>query len=101
MDASQKTTVQLESNWAKLEQHAWEKFHPKVSAIHTLDDVREFLAGAPPAGSPSSAYYSNLAEFLLTLQVPKGTGEDERSLYAKLVERLAVPSAEDRSRWPG
>ncbi len=100
MDASQKKTIQLDADWAKLERHAWEKFHPKVSAIQTLDEVRELLAGAPPAGSPSSAYYSNLAEFLLTLQVPKGTGEEERLLYARLMERLAVPSAEDRSSRP-
>ncbi len=93
MFPSNKTTVNLDVDWAALEKHAWEKFRPRFDAIRTVEDVRALLAEAPPLGSPSSRYYSNLAEFLLMFRAPADAGADERFLYAQSVERLDVAGA--------
>lgn len=90
MADSQKTTMNITADWERLERHAWEKFHPRLAAAQSLADVHALLADAPPAGSPSSPFYSNLAFFLVTFRPAPGTGADELALYAPLVERLAA-----------
>lgn len=88
MFPSQKTTMELSVDWMALERHAWAKFHPKVAALQSMVDVQKLLADAPPLGSPSSQFYANLAEFLLTYRMPKTAGADEREIYIQLVERF-------------
>lgn len=95
MFPSNKTTVDLNVNWATLEKHAWEKFVPKLAAVQTMADVRALLADAPPPGTPSSRFYANLADFLLTSHPPQESDSAERDQYVGLVERLEASGSLD------
>ncbi len=96
MADSQKTTVNITADWQRLERHAWEKFRPRLEAVRSLADVHALLADAPPVGSPSSPFFSNLAFFLVTFRPAPGTGPDELALYEPLLQRLAAAGDLDR-----
>ena len=93
--------------WYHARRRAWEAFAPRLSTVQSLDEARQLLAEAPPAGSPGQALYANLAVFLQALDVPPDASDEERSLYEEIIQRLqasgtlepgALQAAERRSR---
>lgn len=85
----------------------WRVFKPKLEAASSMKAAHALVAETPPHGRPGRHFYSNLAFFLQSFDIPDGSSDSERPLYLEFVRRLdaagelkpgALATIEDRFR---
>ena len=83
-----KTTAEREQEQARADCRVWDEFEPRLGGLQSVPGAIRLVSEGPPPGVPGRRYYSNLAFFLGSFNVPSGASHAELSLYLQFIRRI-------------